>query len=36
MGGRTFKLEGRDMFSLVKEDGRWRVVSDQFSPYPQE
>jgi ketosteroid isomerase-like protein len=35
MGGQTFKLEGRDMFSLVKEDGKWQVVSDQFSPYPQ-
>jgi ketosteroid isomerase-like protein len=34
-GGQTFKLEGRDMFSLLKEDGKWRVVSDQFSPYPQ-
>jgi len=35
IGGQTIKLEGRDMFSLVKEDGKWWVISDQFSPYPQ-
>jgi len=35
MGGETVRLEGRDMFSLVKEDGKWLVVSDQFSPFPQ-
>jgi hypothetical protein len=25
---------GRDMFTLVREDGRWWVVADQFSPFP--
>jgi hypothetical protein len=34
MGGRTVTMGGRDMMSLVKEDGRWWVVGDQFSPYP--
>jgi uncharacterized protein (TIGR02246 family) len=28
-------LSGRDMFVLVKEDGRWWVVADQFSQYPE-
>lgn len=36
MGGRTVELGGRDMFVLVNEDGKWLVVADQFSPYPQE
>ena len=36
MGGRTFPLAGRDMMALVKEGGRWWVVADQFSPFPEE
>ncbi len=36
MGGQTIKLGGRDMFALVKEDGRWLAVADQFSPYPAQ
>jgi len=35
MGGRTVAASGRDMLALVREDGRWWVVADQFSPYPQ-
>ncbi len=35
MGGEPIKMGGRDMFVLVKEDGKWWVVADQFSPYPQ-
>jgi hypothetical protein len=35
MGGRNIKMKGRDMLSLVKEDGKWWVVADQFSPCPQ-
>ncbi|NOX89874.1 MAG: nuclear transport factor 2 family protein [Calditrichaeota bacterium] len=35
MGGQTIKMGGRDMFMLVKEDQKWWVVADQFSPYPQ-
>ena len=35
MGAQNVKLNGRDMFSLVKEDGKWWVVSDQFSPSPE-
>jgi hypothetical protein len=34
MGGQTVTMGGRDMMSLVNEDGRWWVVADQFSPYP--
>jgi len=34
MGGQTIKLGGRDMFSLVNEDGKWLVIANQFSPYP--
>lgn len=34
MGGGPVKLEGRDMFSLVKERDKWWVVADQFSPCP--
>ena len=35
MGGQSIKMGGRDMFALVCEEGRWWVVSDQFSPYPR-
>jgi len=35
MFGQTIKMGGRDMFSLVNEDGKWWVVADQYSPYPQ-
>jgi hypothetical protein len=34
MGGQRIAMGGRDMFFLVKEDGRWWAVADQFSPYP--
>ncbi|MCK9620826.1 MAG: nuclear transport factor 2 family protein [Methylobacter sp.] len=34
MNGQTMNLGGRDMFFLVKEDGRWWVVADQFSSFP--
>ncbi len=34
VGGQTVQLGGRDMFTLVKEKGRWWAVADQFSPYP--
>ena len=34
MQGQTLNLSGRDMFALVKENGKWWVTSDQFSPYP--
>lgn len=36
MGGQTMKMGGRDMFVLAKEDGKWWIVADQFSPYPQQ
>ena len=34
MGGQPVRLQGRDMFFLVKENGRWLAVADQFSSYP--
>lgn len=34
MGGRTVNMKGRDMFSLVNENGKWLIVADQFSPSP--
>ncbi len=34
MRGQTISMSGRDMFTLVKEKGRWWAVADQFSPFP--
>jgi ketosteroid isomerase-like protein len=34
MGGQKQTMRGRDMFFLVKEGRKWRVVADQFSPEP--
>ena len=34
MGGQTIKTSGRDMFALIKEKGKWWVVADQFSLFP--
>lgn len=34
MGGQTIKTGGRDIFALVKENGKWQAVMDQFSPFP--
>ena len=34
MGGQEQTLKGRDMFFLVREDNRWLVAADQFSPEP--
>lgn len=36
IAGQTIKMGGRDMFALVNEDGKWWVVADQFSAYPQQ
>jgi len=33
-GGKTFMPSGRDMMLLVREDGKWWLVADQFSAYP--
>ena len=35
IGGQTVKMGGRDMYTLISEGGRWWVIADQFSPYPQ-
>ena len=35
MGGKTISSKGRDMLSLVNEDGKWLVVADQFSNFPE-
>jgi len=34
IAGQEVTMRGRDMFFLVKEDGRWLVAADQFSPEP--
>ena len=34
MGGQTIEQCGRDLFFLVRENGRWWVVADAFSSYP--
>jgi hypothetical protein len=34
MGGVRQTMKGRDMFFLVRENGAWRIVADQFSPEP--
>lgn len=34
MGGQNVEMCGRDMFVLMNEEGRWRIVADQFSAYP--
>jgi hypothetical protein len=36
MNGKTTDMKGRDMLALVKENGKWQMVSDQFSPMPKE
>jgi ketosteroid isomerase-like protein len=33
-GGREVELGGRDTLTLVREDGRWWIVLDHFSPFP--
>lgn len=34
MGGAELTLDGRDLFFLVRENGRWWAVADQFSAFP--
>lgn len=34
VAGGVLELGGRDTFALVREDGRWWIVMDHFSPYP--
>jgi hypothetical protein len=36
MDGRAVTTSGRDMYTLVREGGRWWAVADQFSPRPGE
>lgn len=31
MAGQTIQMKGRDMFTLVKENGKWWIVADQYS-----
>lgn len=35
MDGQSMHLDGRDMFTLIKENDKWLIVADQFSQYPQ-
>ncbi|MEK6616045.1 MAG: nuclear transport factor 2 family protein [Bacteroidota bacterium] len=34
MNGNNITMSGRDLFTLINENGRWKVVSDQFSQFP--
>jgi hypothetical protein len=34
INGQTIEMNGRDMFSLVKENSKWWIVADQYSPTP--
>ncbi len=34
-GGQEVVLKGRDMLTLAREEDRWWVVADQFSPFPE-
>lgn len=34
INGQTIDMNGRDMFSLVKENSKWWIVADQYSPTP--
>jgi len=34
IAGTRIIMKGRDMFFLVRENGRWLVAADQFSPEP--
>jgi ketosteroid isomerase-like protein len=34
VAGQTVTMNGRDMFTLVKQGGRWLVAADQFRPCP--
>lgn len=36
MQGQKIQMGGRDMLTLIKENGKWQVVADQFSSYPVE
>ncbi len=36
MEGERYDMGGRDMFVLVKENGRWWAVADQYSGYPEQ
>ena len=31
MKGASVSMKGRDLFTFIKEEGRWRIVSDHFS-----
>ena len=32
--GRTLLLSGRELYCLARQEGRWWVVANSFSPYP--
>lgn len=33
--GKRFRPAGRDLMVLARGEGRWQVVADAFSPYPE-
>lgn len=34
INGQTIEMNGRDMFSLIKENNKWWIVANQFSSTP--
>lgn len=34
--GRSFDTTGRDLFTFIKEDGRWQAIANHFSPFPKK
>lgn len=35
LGGESISMRGRDLFTMVYQNGRWLAVADHFSPSPQ-
>lgn len=34
MNGKKVSISGRDLFTFILENGKWKAVSDQYSPMP--
>ncbi|MCK5124735.1 MAG: nuclear transport factor 2 family protein [candidate division Zixibacteria bacterium] len=34
--GESVDITGRDLFTLIKENGHWLIIANQFSPFPKK
>ena len=34
--GKEASFKGRDLFFLVKENGKWLIAANEFSPFPEK